>query len=126
MKRIVPLLALLASALLVGCEGPAGKEGPAGPGLKRGAAYCNTTSGEVNAGNGWTLTATCKASADIPLEGFCYEPAGLPSGAALVLELPLRWDTTTDLAGWTCTWSWISGTPTPFTGTAEICCATPQ
>ncbi len=136
MNRIVPsltnmlrILLLLASTLVVACEGPAGKDGapgPAGPGLRRGAAYCNGNSAEVNAGNGWSLTASCTAAADIPLEGFCFEPAGLPSGAALVLEQPLGWDTTGGPAGWTCTWGWISGTETPFTGTAEICCATPQ
>ena len=126
MNRIVPLLALLASTLIVACEGPTGPAGATGPGLKRGAAYCNANSAEVNAGNGWSLTASCAAASDIPLEGFCVEPAGLPSGAALVLELPVAWNTTASTAGWTCTWGWIGGTPTPFTGNAEICCATPQ
>jgi hypothetical protein len=130
MKRIATLFILLGSIVFVtacdGPTGPAGPAGPAGPGIRRGAAYCNATSAEANVGNAWTLTASCNTAADIPLHGFCFEPAGLPAGAALVLEAPIAWDVTTGPAGWGCTWGWISGTPTPFTGTAEICCATPE
>ncbi len=124
-----PIHLLLAGVLLLACQGPTGKDGsagPTGPGFKRGADYCNNVTAPVTGSSPYSLTATCNAAADVPVEGFCYEPSGLPTGAALVLQEPLNWDVTTPAAGWRCTWAWISGTPAPFSGSVEICCATPQ
>lgn len=126
-QRSARFATLLALALLVACRGPkgdTGTTGATGPGFKRGAEYCNNVTGPVSDVNNMRLTASCNTAADIPVEGFCYAPAGLPAGAQLVQEIPVNWDATTPAAGWQCVWAWISGTPAPFDGSAEICCAT--
>ncbi len=132
--RFSLLLGTLVVAAIIGCgkegsqgpAGPTGPQGPAGP-TKRLPSYCNGSLGEVNAGNSWTRSTSCNAAADIPLEGWCSEPAGVPSGAFLAVTLPVNWDNTSLVAGWSCTWAWQNGaTQTPFAGDVQICCATPQ
>lgn len=125
LKKIIGGVLLLTT---VACRGPAGQDGapgPAGPGLKRGADYCNEVTGTVKP-SASQLSAYCNAAADIPIEGWCYEPSGLPTDARLVQEFAVAWDTTTTPAGWTCGWTWTDLTPISFTGAADICCAKPQ
>ncbi len=124
--------AALAAAVSLGCRGPegptgpAGAQGPAGP-TTRLADYCNTTAIGVSAGNSWTLSASCNAAADIPVEGWCMFNQEPPVGAYLSNSAPVNWDNTSLVAGWTCTWAWTAGsTPLPFQAKAEICCATPH
>ncbi len=132
--RLSLSLAALAAALTIACgnEGPQGPTGPAGPqgaaGTdKRLASYCNGVNSQATAANSWTLTASCNAAADIPVQGWCFEPAGLPSGAFLADSAPVNWNDTTKVAGWSCTWGWQNGaTTSPIPAVVEICCATPQ
>ncbi len=123
-RRLVPL----ASALLVlGCEGPTGPQGPPGRPYSRAASYCNGVFSSADAANSWTLTASCNAVADIPIEGWCLEPVGLPSGAFRADEGPINWNDPTKVAGWSCTWGWqVGATTSPIPAQVEICCATPQ
>ncbi len=111
----------------LGCEGPAGPQGPAGRPYSRAASYCSGVFTSADASNSWTLTASCNAIADIPIEGWCFEPAGLPSGAFRADEGPVNWNDPTKLAGWSCTWGWqVGATTSPIPAKVEICCATPQ
>jgi hypothetical protein len=123
---------ILVAALNLACrgpEGPAGATGPQGPAgpTTRLPSYCNTTAAGVGAGNAWTLSASCNAAKDIPVEGWCLATQELPTGAFLSVSSPVNWDNTSLVAGWTCTWGWTAGaTQLGFTGRAEICCETPQ
>lgn len=124
----------LATALTLACgktgpQGPTGPTGPTGPSTinTRIASYCNEVLAPATATNSWTLSVSCNAIADIPVEGWCYEPASLPSGAFLANDAPLNWNDTTKIAGWTCTWGWDMGaTTSPIAADIQICCATPQ
>lgn len=126
MKR--PIL-LLTALTLVACEGSTGPQGPAGPpgGGSRTPSYCNGGVTTANAGNNWTITTSCNNVADIPLQGLCLEPGGLPTTAFLSESAPVNWNDTTQLAGWRCKWNWQVGAQTSdFAAQAEVCCATPQ
>lgn len=123
------LLAVATFACGKGAQGPAGPTGPQGPPgpTTRLPSYCNTMAAGVGAGNGWTLSASCNAAADMPVEGWCMATQELPAGAFLSVSAPVNWDNTSLVAGWTCTWAWSNGaTQLSFNGKAEICCATPQ
>jgi len=139
--RLPLALAVLFSAVLTiacgkegsaGPAGPAGAGGPAGPAgtpYDRATSYCSSSS-VVNAASNWSVSVTCANVRDIPIEGSCYAP-DQPGNAFLAWSKPVDWSDTTKLAGWTCSWGWQPGTepPTPdywFSGTAEICCATPK
>ncbi len=135
MNRTLPLLTALpvisvlfiTTLFVLGCEGPAGPQGPAGPPYSRAASYCNAVFTAADASNSWTLGASCNAIADTPIEGWCFEPAGLPSGAFRADEGPVNWNDPTKLAGWSCTWGWqVGATTSPIPAKVEICCATPQ
>jgi hypothetical protein len=122
--------ALLAVALSsLACQGSAGDQGPAGPRgapYSRAATYCNGVFTSATAANAWTLTASCNAIADIPVEGWCFEPAGLPTTAFRSEDAPVNWNDPAQLAGWTCSWGWQGGaTTSPIPAKVEICCATP-
>jgi len=140
MRPRFALTLVLSLVLQSGCgkEGPpgpagtAGETGPAGPpgtAYDRATSYCSASS-VVNAASNWTVSATCKNASDVPINGSCYAP-DQPASAFLAWSEPVGWSDTTKPAGWACTWSWQPGTqPTSptfwFSGTAEICCATPQ
>ena len=127
MTRAYVLAAVILCSACTGSTGEQGPAGPAGPPYKRAASYCNATSTNAGPANSWTLSATCTAVADIAIEGWCFEPQGLPSGAFRASDGPVDWADTTKAAGWACSWSWQGGaTQTPFPATVEICCATPQ
>lgn len=123
---------LLCSLVLVcaACEGPRGEPGPTGPAGRfpydRAKAYCTGGSWDLSSANNWTLTASCRAVADTPIEGWCVEPGGFPAGAYLADSQPVNWADTSAVAGWRCTWAWQNGaTQVTFAGQAEICCAAP-
>ena len=126
MKRTILLLAAVAVSA---CEGSTGPQGPAGPagGATRTPSYCNGGIAAANSGNNWTVTASCNGAADMPLQGLCLEPGGLPADAFLSESAPVNWSDTSQVAGWRCKWSWQMGAPTAeFAAQAEVCCATPQ
>jgi hypothetical protein len=124
--------AVLAAAVTIACKGPEGPTGPAGPQGSPGpttrlASYCNSTATTAGTANSWTLSASCNAAKDIPVEGWCMFGQEPPAGAYLSNSAPVNWDNTSLVAGWTCTWAWAAAsTPLPFQAKAEICCATPQ
>ena len=126
--RLTIRAALLALPL-VACQGPAGHDGAPGRAgtFTRTPSYCNTWSAVISNSNSWALSASCNNILDIPLSGDCFEPQGLPTGASLSAADPVNWDTTTQIAGWNCQWSWANGaTQVAFSAKAEICCVTPQ
>ncbi len=132
--RLSMFFVVVAAALTLACgkegpqgpAGPAGAQGPAGP-TNRVPSYCNGVNTSATAANSWTLSASCSAAVDIPVEGWCYEPAGLPSGAFLANSAPVNWENMSVAAGWTCTWGWQNGaTTSPIPAIVEMCCATPQ
>ncbi len=125
----VSLFVLATTLCVLGCEGKTGPQGPAGPAgsINRAASYCNGVFASADASNNWTLTASCSAVADVPIEGWCFEPDGLPIGAFRADDTPVNWNDTTKLAGWSCTWGWqVGATTSPIPAKVEICCATPQ
>ena len=127
MNRASFVLAALALSACTGPSGPQGPPGPSGPPYSRSASYCNTTSADAAPSNSWTLFVRCTNVPDIPIEGWCYEPQGLPTGMFRSADAPVDWADTAKAAGWTCGWGWQGGvTPTPFPAVVEICCATPQ
>ena len=126
MRQII--LAALLALPLIACEGPAGHDGAPGRDgtFTRTPSYCNNQSTFANAGNSWSVSVPCNNILDIPLSGECFEPQGLPTGAALSAADPVNWDTTTQIARWKCQWAWANGaTQVDFAVKAEICCATP-
>jgi hypothetical protein len=129
--RSLHSLIVLAAVLTIACgkegaQGPAGPQGVPGP-TKRLPTYCNSVLNTVSAANSWTLTASCNAATDIPVEGWCFEPSSpLPSGAFLANSTPVNWNDITKIAGWTCTWGWQGPVGSAFSAQVEICCATPQ
>lgn len=132
MRSSFSVASLLAALTIVGCKGPegpagpTGAQGPAGP-TTRLPSYCNSMASAVGPGNSWTLSASCNAAKDIPVEGWCMGTQELPAGAFLSVSAPVNWDNTSLVAGWTCTWAWTGGaTQLPFNAKAEICCETPQ
>ena len=125
--RLTILAAVLAFTL-VACQGTAGHDGAPGRDgtFTRTPSYCNTQSTFANAGDNWSVSVPCNNVLDVPLSGECFEPQGLPTGAALSAADPVNWDTTTQIAGWNCQWTWQPGaTHVDFAIKAEICCATP-
>ena len=121
MKRRAATILVLLLAACGGSQGPQGPTGPQGDPGASGATgatgatggytskddvYCNTISMPSDP-TVVEVTASCNATADLPLEGSCMTP---PSGPdiALLESGPGAWSTSTTAAGWFCQWGRLS------------------
>jgi hypothetical protein len=126
------LLTIVTAAVLAGCggsEGPQGPPGPQGPAgvPNRKAIYCRSV-GDATLAGGYTLTASCDAAADFPVEGSCSSGT-LPGNYYLGQSQPFAWDNNgASPAQWVCAWHAGTGdalVPTINGTSAWICCVPP-
>jgi hypothetical protein len=122
MRHIALALVVTATVACDGVPGPQGPAGARGAGIDRNNIYCNVSQETFTSSGTKSLTAACNAGSDVPLDGTCFEPEGLPSDAQRRIDQPYGWDIDNYVAEWRCTWA---AGPTQFSGYAEICCATP-
>lgn len=131
-KMFLMAAASSVAMVLSGCggtEGPRGAAGPTGPPgtPNRNAIYCRNA-GDATLAGGYTLTATCDAAADFPLEGACSSGT-LPGKYYIARNEPVGWNNQGAAPGtWVCTWR--AGTNDVVVDTiagtvAWICCVPP-
>lgn len=103
-----------------GVQGIQGLQGPPGNGwyMSHSDVYCRTSIG-ATALNNWTLSAQCDDAQDLGLTGSCY---GQGRADAYVNISQPFFESSGQLAAWTCVWRFAGATADLPNATSQVCC----